>query len=256
MIFKRAVAKLRAQDWMAIAVELAIVVLGVFIGTWVANWNQEQGEERTAQKMVGELRPGVLTVINSFDGNAAYLRTTARYSDTAFAGWRAERGVSDDQFVIAAYQASQTTAPALNAGNWADVYGGAQLSKLSDPALRRSVATIMSIDFGSLDESNLRTPYVQHVREVIPEDIQDAIRAQCGDTADLARPFLITLPATCHIDLPRERWAAAARALRNTPDLIPQLRWRRAATATYIENLGFLRSQYADALQRIDKASR
>jgi len=40
MIFKRTVAKLRAQDWFAIAVELGIVILGVFIGNWVNDWCQ------------------------------------------------------------------------------------------------------------------------------------------------------------------------------------------------------------------------
>lgn len=35
MIYRRAVAKLRAQDWFAIAIELAIVIVGVFIGNWV-----------------------------------------------------------------------------------------------------------------------------------------------------------------------------------------------------------------------------
>ena len=41
MIYKRAIAKLRGQEWSAIAIELAIVVVGVFMGTWVAN-----GEKR------------------------------------------------------------------------------------------------------------------------------------------------------------------------------------------------------------------
>ena len=46
MIFKRAVAKRRAHDWMAILIEFAIVVAGVFVGTWVANLNQEHAQAR------------------------------------------------------------------------------------------------------------------------------------------------------------------------------------------------------------------
>ena len=34
MIFKRFAANLRAQNWFAIGIELAIVIVGVFIGTW------------------------------------------------------------------------------------------------------------------------------------------------------------------------------------------------------------------------------
>ena len=48
MIYKRAVAKLRAQDWFAIAVELAIVIVGVFIGMQVSNWNEAASERREA----------------------------------------------------------------------------------------------------------------------------------------------------------------------------------------------------------------
>ena len=39
MIFKRAAAKLKAQDWTAIGIELVIVIIGVFIGTQVSNSN-------------------------------------------------------------------------------------------------------------------------------------------------------------------------------------------------------------------------
>lgn len=38
MIFKRAVAKLRAQDWVAITIELAIVTLGVLIALAAQQW--------------------------------------------------------------------------------------------------------------------------------------------------------------------------------------------------------------------------
>ena len=38
MIFKRTVAKLRAQNWFAIAIELAIVTLGVLIALAAQQW--------------------------------------------------------------------------------------------------------------------------------------------------------------------------------------------------------------------------
>lgn len=42
MIFKRAVAKLRAQDWTAIAIELVIVTLGVIIALAVQQWAEKR----------------------------------------------------------------------------------------------------------------------------------------------------------------------------------------------------------------------
>lgn len=35
MIFKRAVVRLRAQDWVAISIEVGIVIVGVFVGRHV-----------------------------------------------------------------------------------------------------------------------------------------------------------------------------------------------------------------------------
>ena len=44
MIFKRAIAKLRAQDWTAITIELAIVTLGVLIALGAQQWENERAQ--------------------------------------------------------------------------------------------------------------------------------------------------------------------------------------------------------------------
>src|SRR4051812_17044368 len=57
MIFKRAVARLRAQDWIAISVEIGIVIIGVFIGTQVSNLNNARIERAKTQQMARDLQP-------------------------------------------------------------------------------------------------------------------------------------------------------------------------------------------------------
>ena len=98
MIFKRAVAKLRAQDWSAIAIELVIVIVGVFVGTWVANWNQDRVEQAETRKMVARLDPTLRQLTDYFQSARIYYDTTRAYSDTAIAGWRGDRSVSDADF--------------------------------------------------------------------------------------------------------------------------------------------------------------
>lgn len=256
MIFKRAVAKLRAQDWTAIAIELAIVVVGVFLGTWVANRNQEAVERREAEQMIGELRPGLTSFVAALDDARRYCATATRYGDTAFAGWAGDPKVTDEDFVIAAYQASQVTQIALNGGSWTQIYGGDQLSRLSDPALRRDLASVMALDFGQLALVNVSTPYRQHVRETIPADIQDAIRAKCGDYTVPGLTIRTLLPATCHLDFPAQRWAETARDLRAEPDLVRQLRWHRAAGASFVFIVGLFEQRAKAALARIDANQR
>ena len=46
MILRRVIQHVRRQEWTAIAIDFVIVVLGVFIGIQVANWNAARIERR------------------------------------------------------------------------------------------------------------------------------------------------------------------------------------------------------------------
>ena len=104
MIFKRAAAKLKAQDWTAIGIELVIVIIGVFIGTQVSNWNNVRLEQAKTEQMARDLQPELRVLTNTFKLLTDYYAVTRRYGGTAFAGWRRDPRVSDRDFVIAAYQ--------------------------------------------------------------------------------------------------------------------------------------------------------
>ena len=55
MFLRRIIENLKTQNWTAIAIEFAIVIVGVFIGTQVSNWNQERIEKsETAQLLRAE----------------------------------------------------------------------------------------------------------------------------------------------------------------------------------------------------------
>ena len=44
MLFRRIKAHVEKENWFAVGVDFAIVVIGVFIGLQVANWNEARGE--------------------------------------------------------------------------------------------------------------------------------------------------------------------------------------------------------------------
>ena len=74
---------------------------------WVANWNQERAAEREIQTLLVELGPEMARQKQTIQSTRNYFATTQRYAETALAGWRGDPKVSDTDFVIAAYQASQ-----------------------------------------------------------------------------------------------------------------------------------------------------
>ena len=119
MIYKRAAARLRAQDWLAITIEFAIVVAGVFVGTQVSNWNATRLEGAETQHRLDQLKPELRRIVARAALVRDYYATTRRYAETAFAGWENDPKVSDNAFVIAAYQASQIKAMSTTSQSWA-----------------------------------------------------------------------------------------------------------------------------------------
>ena len=257
MIFKRAVAKLRAQDWMAITIELAIVIVGVFIGIQAANWNQERIEKRETAKLLLELRPALRSFTDFFDTAKEYYATSRAYSETAFAGWRGDKAVNDEEFVIAAYQASQIYTFGVIGENWASIFGGDRMRDIDSAEVRRGLTNLMTFPYDQIAGSTaLTTPYREHVRQVIPEDIQDAIRSECSDKRIPGTPFAVSLPKACDLNFPEARFAEAATALRDRPDLVGELRWHRAAVAAFLINLETIEAQTRELQQAIDRTAK
>ena len=60
MLLRRIIEHTNAQNWTAIMIDFVIVVVGVFIGIQVANWNEQLAFERREQVLTQELRGEVV----------------------------------------------------------------------------------------------------------------------------------------------------------------------------------------------------
>lgn len=239
MILRRLTENLRTQNWTAITIEFLIVVIGVFLGTQVANWNQSRLEKAETERLLVQLVPELQFQIHYFDTSRVYFSTTRRYAEQALAAWKGDRRLSDEQFVISAYQASQIIGIGVNAENWAVTFGAEQLRNISDPKVRRNLELAMTQDYGGVQADAIATPYREQVRRVIPIHLQDSIRRECGDR-QIRNTFSTYLPPVCSVNLPPAEARATAAALRERSDLAGELTWHLAAIAVYLDNAAVL----------------
>ncbi|MFN0023869.1 MAG: hypothetical protein ACKVS5_08215, partial [Parvularculaceae bacterium] len=56
MILRRVIAHFRKQEWTAIAIDFVIVVVGVFIGIQVSNWNAGRADRVSERHYLAQLR--------------------------------------------------------------------------------------------------------------------------------------------------------------------------------------------------------
>lgn len=242
MFLRRLTENLRAQNWTAITIEFLIVVIGVFIGTQVASWNQQRLEKAETERMLVQLVPELQSQLEFFDNARTYYATSRRYADQALAAWKGDARISDEQFVIAAYQASQIAGIGTNAENWALTFGGEQLRNIDDPTIRRNMELMLTSDYDAVSFNAVASPYRENVRRIIPISVQDDIRRECGDrNAKGKAGFIVAiLPETCPLQIPPAEAARIAASLRARPEIMEELNWHLAAVAVFFANVDIL----------------
>jgi hypothetical protein len=106
----------------------------------------------------------------------------------------------------------------------------------------------MTFDYTLVDLRVVSTRYREDVRKIIPDRVQSAIRARCGDrVVDLG----LVLPSTCGLKLNPVEASATASALRARPDLLAELNWHRAAVDNQLANISTLQMLTAALLAEI-----
>jgi hypothetical protein len=253
MIVRRIATHLRAQNWTTVVIELAIVISGVFIGIQAANWDQQRQERNHTKLLLSQVQVELTEYTTYLDGARHYYATTGKYADRADAGWSSEPSVGDEEFVIAAYQASQVIGVPNNSTVWAQIFGAEDFRNIEDLEIRRNLSRVIAFDYDTVSRASVTSKYREEVRKVIPENIQSAIREHCGDRRLSGPTSALVLPARCDLDIPASEAAAVAAALRSKPELQGELRWHRAAVASQLLNAGTLEILSRDLTNRIDR---
>jgi hypothetical protein len=62
MILRRVIAHFKKQEWTAIALDFLIVVVGVFVGLQVNNWNERQGDRRRESAYLQRLHDDIASL--------------------------------------------------------------------------------------------------------------------------------------------------------------------------------------------------
>ncbi len=90
MILRRVILHFKKQEWTAIALDFLIVVVGVFVGLQVSNWNAARGERAEEvyylKALAGDAKASIAAVseqVAFLEKQAAAQKRLARYSDGA-----------------------------------------------------------------------------------------------------------------------------------------------------------------------------
>jgi hypothetical protein len=158
MILRRVIEHVRTQNWFAVGIDFVIVVVGVFIGIQVANWNEERSNRALERVLVESLqrdfRQILLNDSERYERTVAAPETLGRLIDAIRGGHEPEHavvwpGLEAALLVYAVTPPSSTYGELLSTG---------RLSRLSNQALRQRLAEFERSRSG---ESGLATYLVE-----------------------------------------------------------------------------------------------
>lgn len=221
MVIRRIREHVASHNWFAVGVDFLIVVAGIVIGTQVNNWNQARIEGEQARDYRSRLIDELDYNAHQFIAQTAYYRQARAYGRQALAALEGTASLSDRDFLIAAYQLSQTDTTPAKTRIYDEMTSTGLVTRLGDARLQQ----LASDYYLGLDPSNRIVtetyPYRTLIREVMPYQMQKAIRDTCGDREVRYKGRLIGVRVIvpCTLALDPAASAAAVRAIRATPRL-------------------------------------
>lgn len=221
MIVRRIREHVATHNWFAVAIDVLIVVVGVFLGTQVNNWNENRIEAARAQSYRTRLLDELDFNTRQFRAQIAYYSEVRDHGIAALAMLDGNQRANPRDFLIHAYQLSQTDTNAPKAYIYAEMNSAGLVSLLGDETTQA-----MASDYYLTLATNDRTlkdiyPYRSTIRSVMPFGIQTVIRDGCGYRNLIHRERIvgILLPHECTAILPPAQAARAMAVVLATPRL-------------------------------------
>jgi len=241
MILRRVIDHVRNQQWTAIGIDFVIVVLGVFVGIQVSNWNAERAESRRSAIFTERLKADLLREAWGYEYLVAYLRETNRNQRRVLDAMTGASALSDEQFVISGYRATQYKYNDRFRSTYDELVSTGTIGLIADQELRETAGSIFTTPlFDTITQEASQSEYRRLFRETVPAEIQQALLERCGDRYATILDYAaivgsIDYPCTLGVSPPKI--AAAATALKALPRLVPALQLRFADNQTALTDL-------------------
>jgi hypothetical protein len=209
-----------AHNWFAVAIDILIVFIGVFLGIQANNWNEARLAEAATRtdrmRLVHDLRTNEVDL----EGRLVYYESARQHALKALQGFSNRDASLGEAFLVNAYQASQIRQRPMRRFTYDELVSTGSLARISEPELREQL-DLYYLGLTSIDE-NIRNvpPYRDRIRREMPYEAQQGIRSRCGEQVREAKGAVIrSLPPLCRTGLERGVISDAVARLRAAPEM-------------------------------------
>lgn len=140
MILRRVIEHFRKQEWTAVGIDFVIVVIGVFIGTQVSNWNAARAERVAETRIIEQLHAEFVALREQTQRRVAIIETFARRTGKLIDLIRAGGPpASDDEMRILIDAVWSNSGSPQAPAAFLELINSGSLARLSSPGLRAAL---------------------------------------------------------------------------------------------------------------------
>lgn len=241
MIFRRFLQRFSQQQWGAIVTELAIVIIGVFIGMQVSNWNEERETNQRAAVFTARLTDDLRKEAWGYENVIEYNRETNVNQRRVLDAMVGKATLSDEQFMISAYRATQYIYNVRFRSTYDELVSTGNIGLVADENLRGTAIAIFTTPLlDQITQAARDSEYRSLFRATVPAEVQAALLARCGDHYATVLDYASirdSIDYPCTLGLPAEDVRAAVATLKAMPRFAPALRIRFADNQSALTDL-------------------
>ena len=258
MVIRRIREHVTAQNWFAVAIDLAIVVAGVLIATQANNWNANRIERDKGHayrvRLIEELR----TTEQGMRGIKLYYGDARTHALAALAVLRTPGSPGGEAFLVDSYQATQVLPRAARHATYDEILQSGSLELVGSPDERARLANYFWRMDGLVSLDSVSPAYRERLRSVMPYEVQQAIVAKCGEIlSDLGNGLMLSrIPEHCAIGLDPGLTAQASAQIRSAPGLVNDLTRMIVTLDSRILSFGKLGTNAREVRQYIERGER
>lgn len=236
----RFVVSLRRQDWAAVAIQLVVVVAGVFIGLQASVWNQDRETDRRAAVFTERLKADLRIEAWNYEAYISYYKEVRANAEAAVDALTGKAPLGDEALLVAAYRATQFQETIRHRATYDELLSTGEMGLIRDRALRvLAMRTYTFTSIGDAAQEGKTAEYRRAFRMLIPYDVQLALVRKCGDRLQVPGDYGTLehrLDYPCTTGLSAKAIADSTALLRGDPTLV-LLRLRIANVSTNISAL-------------------
>lgn len=221
MAIRRFRKHVATQNWFAVAIDVAVVLVGVFLGIQASNWNEARIESNLADSYRQRLIEEVRFNIRQHRQQSSYYRQVLSHGLAALDVLNAERVDDPAKFVIDSLQLTQLDRVPAKSFIFNEMMSAGLVGRLGDEKVREAAS-----DYYKQVAANDRVlldvhPYRDKMRGLLSYEIQAEIQVNCGDREVYHGKQVIgvRLAAKCGAKLDPAEAAAATDLVRREPGL-------------------------------------